>query len=293
MPTLDGYRATQIIRTREPFKQAPFIPIVAMTASAIQGDKEKCQRAGMDDYLAKPVQGRVLENMLVKWALEAKRKRERAGDAPSPLPWQHKAPGIDGEHFANEPTLRPSISHPTSNDDLSTVPGAMTSPTMQATTSPGSNPREFAATSAWTKSAETEDQTQARRAEADERAIFLRDDKLLAAADNPRLQHQTSEDSERKLDAPTLALTEENVDRLADKQHSNGSMDRIAGMLGVNAEAGRSNTSLLVNAEGAHSRGPSGDLKSGEPRKSSRPRLGPTRRDSERTIQGLRSGRQS
>lgn len=40
-----------------------------MTASAIQGDKEKCKRAGMDDYLAKPVQSKILEKMLVRWAL--------------------------------------------------------------------------------------------------------------------------------------------------------------------------------------------------------------------------------
>lgn len=40
-----------------------------MTASAIQGDKEKCRRAGMDDYLAKPVQSKTLEKMLVRWSL--------------------------------------------------------------------------------------------------------------------------------------------------------------------------------------------------------------------------------
>jgi CheY-like chemotaxis protein len=50
------------------------IPVIAMTASAIQGDKEKCTDAGMDDYLAKPVEKRRLEAMLVKWA--TRRKRE-------------------------------------------------------------------------------------------------------------------------------------------------------------------------------------------------------------------------
>lgn len=44
------------------------IPVIAMTASAIQGDREKCHEAGMDDYLAKPVEKTRLEEMLVKWA---------------------------------------------------------------------------------------------------------------------------------------------------------------------------------------------------------------------------------
>jgi CheY-like chemotaxis protein len=51
MPIRDGYSATHAIRTEAPWKDKPDIrgvPIVAMTASAIQGDKEKCQRAGMD-----------------------------------------------------------------------------------------------------------------------------------------------------------------------------------------------------------------------------------------------------
>lgn len=50
------------------------IPVIAMTASAIQGDREKCHEAGMDDYLAKPVERSSLEEMLVKWA---SRKREQ------------------------------------------------------------------------------------------------------------------------------------------------------------------------------------------------------------------------
>ena len=55
MPKMDGYRATHILRHHDPYSSSPevqSIPIVAMTASAIQGDRERCTRAGMDDYLA-------------------------------------------------------------------------------------------------------------------------------------------------------------------------------------------------------------------------------------------------
>lgn len=51
MPIRDGYSATHAIRTEAPWKDRPevrSVPIVAMTASAIQGDKEKCNAAGMD-----------------------------------------------------------------------------------------------------------------------------------------------------------------------------------------------------------------------------------------------------
>ena len=52
MPICDGYRATHLIRHHSPYNvSARNIPIVAMTASAIQGDREKCEQAGMDDYL--------------------------------------------------------------------------------------------------------------------------------------------------------------------------------------------------------------------------------------------------
>ncbi|KAI2469567.1 hypothetical protein F4781DRAFT_393920 [Annulohypoxylon bovei var. microspora] len=69
MPVIDGYKCTHILRHHIPYKAYIHdVPIVAMTASAIQGDKEKCKKAGMDDYLAKPVKSNTLERMLVRWS---------------------------------------------------------------------------------------------------------------------------------------------------------------------------------------------------------------------------------
>ncbi len=66
MPDMDGYAATVIIRQHE-LKTGRHVPIIAMTANAMQGDRERCLEAGMDDYLPKPVKADTLLAILQKW----------------------------------------------------------------------------------------------------------------------------------------------------------------------------------------------------------------------------------
>lgn len=69
MPSMSGYEATDLIRKREQSHRLPRIPIIAMTANAMQGDREKCLASGMDDYLSKPIKAGVLRDMLSQWLI--------------------------------------------------------------------------------------------------------------------------------------------------------------------------------------------------------------------------------
>ncbi|KAH6850939.1 hypothetical protein B0I37DRAFT_125124 [Chaetomium sp. MPI-CAGE-AT-0009] len=68
MPVLDGYEATKLLRDDD-LESVRRVLVIAMTASAIQGDREKCLAAGMDDYLAKPVRSEVLKKKLDAYLL--------------------------------------------------------------------------------------------------------------------------------------------------------------------------------------------------------------------------------
>ena len=67
MPVMDGYQTSQNIRAGKAGERYKSIPILAMTANALKGDKEKCLAAGMSDYITKPIEADQLKVMLKKW----------------------------------------------------------------------------------------------------------------------------------------------------------------------------------------------------------------------------------
>ena len=79
MPTLDGYQATREIRRVQGV--AAHVPIIAVTASAMSSDQQRCLAAGMDDYIPKPLSLTALGAVLERWAPE-KPDHEAAGESP-------------------------------------------------------------------------------------------------------------------------------------------------------------------------------------------------------------------
>jgi CheY-like chemotaxis protein len=68
MPDIDGFQATALIREKEKVS-GTHTPIIAMTAHAMSGDRERCLEAGMDDYISKPIRGSVLLDLVMKYSL--------------------------------------------------------------------------------------------------------------------------------------------------------------------------------------------------------------------------------
>ena len=260
MPIIDGYKATHLIRQHAPYNQAArHIPIVAMTASAIQGDREKCKKAGMDDYLAKPVKAKTLEKMLIRWAINrrvpstppegrhdgsecSEPEENNCGTAAIPMFGQGKPSAPRDASQSNLQPLRPTLSERQNSHRL-TLPGT-----------------------------ESEGDRAERREEAEAKATALRDEKLVEAAGisgDGLIRHG------EKM-APGQKLTVENVGKL--EREVTGRSPRSEFKRRNLSPAGGSS----IGAEhGTPERTRERD-KSGE-----RPKVERRWRDSERTITGL------
>ncbi|KAI1138074.1 hypothetical protein F5Y05DRAFT_404367 [Hypoxylon sp. FL0543] len=216
MPVIDGYKCTHILRHHVPYKSyTNDVPIVAMTASAIQGDREKCTKAGMDDYLSKPVKSNTLERMLVRWT-KSRRKADSISSSSANQSVSDCSESMDRCVGADIPTPASfgfsSGYHPKTPEERSTRGEAdgscdedrtnLLTP-RPVTSRMGSQENTFA----FGKSQPS------RQLDSDELAMQLRDDKLIDAADGsnaknaskPSISHTLSEGD---------SLTEENVQKL-------------------------------------------------------------------------------
>jgi CheY-like chemotaxis protein len=76
MPVMDGLEATRQLRQREQ-RSGGHLPVIAMTANAMEGDRERCLAAGMDDYLAKPIISQELYAKVKRWLASPRNEQER------------------------------------------------------------------------------------------------------------------------------------------------------------------------------------------------------------------------
>ena len=91
MPEMDGFQATARIRESER-DTGRRVPIVAMTAHALKGDRERCLEAGMDDYISKPVDRSELHEKLVHWLARAASSKDASSSAAEPSSPDHAQP---------------------------------------------------------------------------------------------------------------------------------------------------------------------------------------------------------
>jgi CheY-like chemotaxis protein len=252
MPIIDGYRATHLIRHHAPYSiSARDIPIVAMTASAIQGDREKCKKAGMDDYLAKPVKGKTLEKMLIRWAIHRRTPR-----TPSDGDYNGSECSESAKHcgVGNIAMFGPEVDVPT----LTPRPSMADRQNSQRLTLPD---------------IESEGDRAERRKEAEEKAISLRDDKLVEAAG---IRGEGLVPHGENIRAPGQKLTIENMGKLEEEAKATGRSPR--------SELKKRNLSAAGDSTGAEQSTPEreDDWKNSV----ERPKLDGKWRDSERTVTG-------
>ena len=94
MPDMDGFEATRRVRTYEQ-THGRRVPIVALTANAMMGDREQCLAAGMDDFLSKPFQLPELERILQRWGTN--------GCSTTPQPIEPQQAAVVGRLTAARP----------------------------------------------------------------------------------------------------------------------------------------------------------------------------------------------
>lgn len=109
MPKMDGYDATRKIRELESTQQRRHTTIVALTANALQGDREQCLKAGMDDYLSKPFSEWQLLEVLKRWLPAVENKTTDSPEPPAPVRTHEPEYESSVDIGENDEILDPSV----------------------------------------------------------------------------------------------------------------------------------------------------------------------------------------
>ncbi|KAH8813195.1 hypothetical protein F5884DRAFT_328162 [Xylogone sp. PMI_703] len=267
MPIMDGYRATHIIRRHGPYRLASrHIPIIAMTASAIQGEREKCRKAGMDDYLSKPVMRHTLEKMLVQWAIKKEGFQALSDD--------------ESECSASEPGSRCDPSPSPSIPELEMVPEV---PSHKAR-DPKAMSRNPSSRDLNLPGVENEGDREHMREDAEARATALRDDKLFdAAGGSVGIRRNMSERSDNEK-LHLEKLTTANVEKL-DSDSKGGERSRSWDLSTDENIDGDARTSMAEGGDVSPRSKSSGERGSGS-QSPERPSVRRRWKDSEMTVTG-------
>jgi CheY-like chemotaxis protein/HPt (histidine-containing phosphotransfer) domain-containing protein len=109
MPVMDGYSAATAIRAWERENDVPRTPIIALTAHAFSGERDKVLSAGMDDYMTKPVPARQLESVLARWLVSVEVPTEASPPVVEAMPAELELAAREPENDTHGADLDPEV----------------------------------------------------------------------------------------------------------------------------------------------------------------------------------------